>query len=241
MIEAGTSKPSESKSRPFMEIPPFWLQLGRMDEAFFSSEKSYTSVPNTIISVLVMTGFTVILTIISVIIGSLVGQDRSGTGLYPASATGSAFQIAVGIGCCGLIFTPLSFYLNNGIIYLGALLFGGKGAFSAQAYLDSLYYVPLGILSGCFSLLSVVPIAGPIIVVITTIGIGIYDLVLKVRVLKVVHQFSGGRAVGAVLAILIPVALIVVPICVIAGLMVMGPAIGDVFSSINASLLTPAP
>ncbi len=221
-----------------MEIPELWLKVFQMDEAFFSGEAPHTSAPNTIINVLIMTGITVILTFISAILESLVGPARSGAGAYPTSSAGSTLQIAAVIGCCSVIATPLIFYLNNGITYLGALLFGGKGTFSAQAYLDSIFYVPLGILSGGFSLLTVIPIAGPIIVVVVAIGISLYDLVLEVRMLKVVHQFGAGKAIGA---ILIPLTLILVPICIIAVLMIMGPAIGDVFSSINASLSTPAP
>ncbi len=238
MIQEATSQPPENKGRPFMEIPPLWLKVFRMDETFFSSETPHTSIPNTAFSVLLMTGITVVLTFISAGLGSLVGFSKSGASTFPTAAVGTVLQLTAVLTCCGLILTPLSFYLNNGITYLGALLFGGKGTYSAQAYLDSIFYVPLTFISGLFALLAVIPTYGPWIVAVITLAVALFDVVLMVRVFKVVHQLSTGRAIGA---ILIPLALVLIPICIILVLMIMGPLIGNVFSTINASLSTPSP
>jgi hypothetical protein len=65
--------------------------------------------------------------------------------------------------------------------------------------------------------------------------IGIYVLVLEVMAIKGVNQISWGAAIGT---LFIPL-LVVVCICgcvVIASLMILGPVIGNVFSTINQSL-----
>ena len=58
---------------------------------------------------------------------------------------------AVGAGqnalCSALIGTLIGFYLSNGLVYLGARIFGGTGDFTTQAYLASLFAVPVGIVS----------------------------------------------------------------------------------------------
>jgi Flp pilus assembly pilin Flp len=83
-----------------------------------------------------------------------------------------------------------------------------------------------------------IPTVGTYVVYAVSLGIVLFQLVYTVRLLKVVHNFSTGKAVAAVFA---PVILLLVPICLIAALTVMGPMVGSVFSSINASLGTPAP
>jgi hypothetical protein len=127
--------------------------------------------------------------------------------------------------------TPVSFYLTNGLTYLGARILGGSGEFKTQAYLFSLFFVPLGIVSGLASLLISLPsmaslpgsggntawlsTISSLLSGLVSLGIGIYQIILTVRSLKVTHQFSTGRAVGALLAPLVVILLIV---CVLSAL-----------------------
>jgi hypothetical protein len=66
-------------------------------------------------------------------------------------------------------------------------------------------------------------------------ALSIYILVLEVFAVKAVNNLDTGKAVGAVLLPGLGVFLIVC-CCIIGGLMLMGPVIGDVFDSINQSL-----
>jgi hypothetical protein len=231
------TSPTNIKRR-FLELPALWLRLGQMNESFFSSELPRTSIANTAYSVLLVTICTAILTVMGSFLGFLTGYAKAPAGTNPLSAVRAAGIVAIMFTCFGLVITPLSFYLNNGIAFVSALIFGGKGKYSSQTYLDSFYYVPLGLLGGLISLLSAIPKAGVWIVSVITLGVAIYSIVLRIRVFKVVHGFGTAKAVVAVLA---PVILILIPLCIIMVLMIMGPAIGNVFSTINSQLGTPVP
>jgi hypothetical protein len=94
----------------------------------------------------------------------------------------------------------------QGLNYLVARLLGGTGNFVTQAYLASLFYVPLGVVSG---LVSLVPYyVGSLV----SFAISIYIIALSVRAIKVVHQLTTGRAV---VAILWPLPSVLPGICVI--------------------------
>jgi len=203
-----TEEPSvETSPHPFGEIPPLWLKVFQMHEDFFASELPRASGTNVLLSVLIMA-----------VVASLAG------------AVGALLQDAVApfAGLCGgLLGGFISFYLSAGIIYLGARIFGGKGTFGGQAYLQSLFFVPLGIVQW---IVTIIPFVGPVLSVV----VAIYNLVLMVRAVKVSHKLSTGRAVGAILA---PLALVfVLASCVMAILLLLGPAVGEVFKEITNSI-----
>jgi hypothetical protein len=197
----------ETGPRPFGEIPPLWFKVFQIDEDFLSSELPRASGTNVLLSVLIMA-----------VVASLAG------------AVGALLQDAVApfAGLCGgLLGGFISFYLSAGIIYVGARIFGGKGTFGGQAYLQSLFFVPLGIVQW---IVTVIPAVGPVLSVVVTI----YNLVLSVRAVKVSHKLSTGKAVGAILA---PLAVVIaLAACVIAILLVLGPAVGEVFEEITNSI-----
>jgi len=224
--------------RPFSEIPALWLRLGQMTEAFFAAEYPRTSAANTIFGVLAYTAISTTLAVIQSLLGGIINYATA-----PSAAQGTQFATIYGtsivfVCCFGLIVTPIGFYLNNGITYIGALIFGGKGSYNSQAYLSSLFLAPLGFISSLASFISLVPVVGSFIFFAVLCGVIVFNLILTIRVFKVVHDLSAGRAAAAVL---LPMAFILVPICIIAVLMLMGPAIGNVFSDINAQLGTPMP
>jgi hypothetical protein len=209
----------ENPPRPLKEIPGLWIQLGQMTEAFYAGVSTLFSVVQSLLG-----------GIINFITKPAVTQQ---SGLLTIIGTTTIF-----LCCFGIFVTPISFYLNNGLSYISALIFGGKGKFSAQAYLSSLFVVPLGLILSLISLISLVPIVGIYIFSVALIGIAIVHLFFTIRSFKVVHGLTTGRAVAAVFA---PLILILIPICLIVALTLMGPLVGKVFSTINSGLGTPTP
>ncbi len=220
--------PAADAPRSFTELPALWLQVPHMDESFFAAEMAHTSNVNTFLGVLVYgligTVCVVLTSLARIVLGS--AQEASSAGLVAA----------VG-GCVALIGGPLAFYINTGIYYASAMIFGGKGTFSRQAYVHSLYFVPLSVISSLATFLQLIPVAGIILSFLVLLIVVVVVLVLQIRAFKVVHLFSTGRAAAAVLT---PFVLILGVACLALGLlavlMLMGPAIGSVFSSINQSL-----
>jgi hypothetical protein len=200
--------------RPFSEIPGLWLKLFRMDVAFFASEAPRVSGRNTLLAVLIYAVAAFIFASIEV----LFTKTNFGFCVPPAQ----------------FVLVWFAFYANIGIVHLCAKLFGGKGSFTALAYLASLFVVPLGILSG---LLSLIP--SPAITYIILAVTMVYNIILMVRAIKVTYQLSTGRAAAAYLT---PFSvLIIFSICMIGILALLGPSVGTIFSNVIQGMGTPAP
>jgi hypothetical protein len=180
-----------------------------MTEAFFAQEAPRSSGSGTLISLLILA----VITTISVGLASGMLSEFAD---MPTEITG---EMVVPSICFGLVGIPLIFYVTNGLNYLGARLLGGTGNFVTQAYLRSLFYVPLGVVTG---LVNLVPFVGPFI----ALAVSIYMFVLNVRAIKVVHQLTTGRAVAAIVWPLL--LLILLAICLIAVLLLLGPAMGSI-------------
>ena len=224
--------------RPYGEIPRLWLWLPVMTESFFSQEVSRASAANTFFGILIYAVLAAFLSVVQSVLGGVINYF-GGSAAAHTTALLSAVGVTTVFLCCFILFLgPASFYLNSGIMYVSALIFGGRGKFTSQAYLTSLFFVPLALISSVLGMVSVIPQVGLYGLSAVLLAIGFFHIVFMTRVLKVVHGFSTGRAVAAVLA---PLVLLLIPICLIALLALMGPAIGNVFSTINASLGTPAP
>ena len=227
------STPQENTPRPFKEIPGLWLQLRNMTETFFASELPHASQSNTLYSILIYSGMASIFLLVQGLAGYFI-----------ASITNHEAQSAVALGgiltfsCLGLIVAPISFYLGNGVIFVSASILGGKGKFSGQVYLYSLFFVPLGLITSLASLFQLIPVAGSVIVYIVTAAVFILTILFTVRIIKVAHNFTTGRAL---LTFLIPFALFLIPACIIGILALMGPAIGGIFSNIVTEINTPMP
>ncbi len=214
--------------RPFSELPQLWLQLPHMNEAFFAAEMPHTSNANTFLSVLVYAVVATACVVLTSLARIVLGSTPQGS---------SAGVIAAVGGCVALIGGPLAFYVNTGIYYASAMIFGGRGAFSRQAYVHSLYFVPLSVISSAATFLQLIPVAGIWLSFLVLLIVVVIVLVLQIRAFKVVHSFSTGRAAAAVL---VPFAVILCVACLasalIAALVLLGPAVGSVFSTINQSL-----
>ncbi len=225
----------DASPRPFGEIPPLWLKVVQMTEDFFAQEAPRASGSNTMISV-------VILAVISAIISSISALLNIGVKQVMGISSFDQDALVIGIGsgvmcslCGGLLGTVIAFYLGNGVTYLGARVFGGDGDYGTQTYLQSLFCVPIGIVTSAVMLVNVIPIAGPCIGGVAVLALTIYALILNVRAIKVAHNLTTGKAAAAVL---VPGLIIgVVVVCIsMAMLVLMGPAIGEIFDEIMYNL-----
>lgn len=115
-----------------------------------------------------------------------------------------------------------------------AKMFGGKGTPDQLAYAMAAISAPVSIVSGFLGLLGAIPYIGLCFGLLSIILV-IYVLVLEVMAIKGVNQIGWGAAIGT---LFIPtLVLIFVCGCLVIGiLMLLGPVIGDVFSTINTSL-----
>jgi serine/threonine protein kinase len=186
-----TTPPPRPKRRPFTEIPGLWLKVTHMTEAFFAQEAPRASGPNTLISISIYTVIAVILTALSTLVGDLLSEVLSevlGTADALTMPTYAAITpLTWSSVCLALGGTLLTFYVYQGLTYLGARLLGGTGNFVTQAYLMSLFVVPLGVVTG---LVNLVPYVGCLV----WFPIGLYMIVLGVRATKIVHQLGRGPA-----------------------------------------------
>jgi hypothetical protein len=222
----GTSSP-----RPFGEIFSLWLKVFQMDEPFFAAERPRASNGNTLLALLIYAVAAVIFAFIQRQIGfrQLFLQRYLG-------GNSPNLDIPICLPLVALVAVPLGYYIGMGITHLVAKLFGGAGSFSSLAYLVSLFYVPLGIVS---SLLSLIPCLGGLL----ALAAGIFSIVLMVRVIKVNYQLSTGKAVWVVLTplLVILVLVILLSVVVVVILALLAPSVGNIFSNIINGLATPAP
>ncbi len=199
-----------------------------MTEEFFAREAPRASGTNTLISVVILTVVAAILAALSSLISgalqaALMSSEDQGM-LFATAGIGAGSAL-----CGGLIGGLIGFYLGNGITYLGARIFGGTGSDNTQIYLVSLFAVPVGIVTGA---LGMIPCLGALV----ALAVSIYSIILNVRVVKVVHTLTTGRAVAAILVP--PLVVMVVFGCLTVVLLtLLGPASGDVFEEIQYELM----
>jgi hypothetical protein len=219
--------PPPASPRPFSEIPGLWTKVLQMTEQFFAQEAVRASGSNTLISVLILAVVSSVLTAIS----SLIWGGTQMAFLPPEyremTAAGAGSSVVCSL-CSGLIGVAIGFYISNGLVYLGARIFGGSGDFTTQAYLASLFAVPVGIVSG---LVGLVPCVG----LIAVLAVSVYAVVLNVRAVKVTHNLTTGQAVAAVLVPALIIGVLVACLVVVM-LVILGPAIGNVFENIVTNL-----
>ena len=114
-------------------------------------------------------------------------------------------------------------------------MFGGKGTFDQTAYCLAAIAAPYAIASGLLSALGAIPYVGFCFRLILGLA-GLYMLFLQITAVKGVNQFGWGQAAGSVL---LPGLVIFLVCCclVFAISLATGAAIGNIFSSINQSLV----
>lgn len=148
--------------------------------------------------------------------------------------TGPTATSLVFILCASPFLAMLGFAIIVAITQWIAKLFKGSGTFEKLAYGWAAISLPMTLVTSLLSLLGVIPVVGYCTGVLSLI-LFFYTIYLQILAVKAVNRFDWGPAIGSVL---IPFFVIVfVCGCLMIGLLtLMGPVIGDVFSSINQSL-----
>jgi Yip1-like protein len=152
----------------------------------------------------------------------------------------SGAAVSLGVSIC---FSPVAgglgvllFAIAVGLIQWIAKMFGGVGTFSRLAYPMAAISVPFTLLSSVLTPLSTIIYVG-ICTGLLSLIIGIYALVLEVTAVKGVNRFGWGQALGSFfLPTLVLLCCAIVPIGVIAVMRLLGPEIGNTFSTIGTPL-----
>jgi hypothetical protein len=152
----------------------------------------------------------------------------------PGGGIGAILITAVCGGPIGAIVSTLFFAIGAAIVQWVAKLFGGQGTFDQMAYALGAIGAPYGLVAAVFSALAAIPYVGFCFRIVLSLA-GLYVIVLNVMAVKGVNKFGWGQAAGSVL---IPWAAVLLSCCcaVFAASAIMGPALGNIFSSINQSL-----
>ncbi len=222
---------STSSPRPFGEVISLWLKVFQMDEAFFAAEAPRASNNNTLVALLI---YAVVAMIVGFIQRAVGFRQLLNQRLF---ANNPHVNIPICLPIILIVVVPLGYYIGIGLIHLGAMLFKGRGSYTTLAYLVSLFYIPLGIVSG---VLGLIPCVGGLI----GLAAGILQIVLSVRAIKVNYQLSTGQAVGAYFIPAVVIFIIIgclIAVAVLVAGAAMGPALGGIFSNIIQNLATPAP
>jgi len=158
------------------------------------------------------------------------GQDFD----FLSNGFGGSFIAAICGAPISAALSVLFFAITVAIVQWIAGMFGGRGTYNQLAYAFGAIIAPYMLISSVFTLLSAIPYVGFCFTAIAGLA-GLYILVLEVMAVKGVNQIGWGAAIGA---LLIPVlAIVFVCACLVIGVLtLLGPMIGDVFSSINQSL-----
>jgi hypothetical protein len=221
-------------SEPFYQI---WIKaLTKPNEQTFAEIAASPNAKMTTALLWVALG-----SLVSFFLSSLV-QNATMSGLMaqyglPAQTSGGIVSTLI-TAVCGApivaIITAIFFAIGIYIFQWIAKMFGGKGTPDQLAYAMAAITAPVSIVSGVLGLLGAIPYIGFCFGLIILL-IGIYVLVLEVMAIKGVNQISLGAAIGT---LFIPVLVVFIFCCCLVGVLylVLGPVIGNVFSSINQSL-----
>jgi hypothetical protein len=175
----------------------------------------------------------------SLVQGAVMGQMMQQFGLdgsqFGAGDIGSILITAI----CG---APIGAAIGTAIFAIGILIvqwiagmFGGRGTNDQLVYIMSAILTPYLFINGLLALLSAIPYVGFCFSLVSLLGL-LYVVVLGIMAVKGVNQFGWGAAAGSCLIPLLVIGFLCA--CLIAGaFMLLGPLVGNVFSSINQSLV----
>ena len=160
------------------------------------------------------------------------GMGTMGVGATAGRGFGS-IALSVCLSPISGIVSVIAFIIAVAIFQGMAKLFHGTGSFTKLTYPISAIFVPISLVFAIFAPFVLVPVLGICAGIVLFAGI-IYNIVLEIMAVKAVNSFGWGAAVGSVL--IVPGILLLCSCLILVPLMVMGPVIGNVFSSINRSL-----
>ena len=144
------------------------------------------------------------------------------------------FGVAICISPIAGVFAVIGFAIGVGIIHWVAKMFNGTGSFSQLAYTMAAISVPVSLATSVLTPFSTVTYVG-ICTGLVSLGVGIYAIVLELMAIKSVNKFGWGQAAGSLfLPVIVLVCCLTIPlICV---MRLLGPTIGNTFSTIQNSL-----
>lgn len=232
--ELAEKEQSERPAKTKSGLAQAWLSLFSMSEDFLAEEAKRANNEDTFLSMLV---FTIAAVLIFMINGFFQFQQfitvlNEQMALMGEEMPVMDFNFGIiffGMLIGTLIMTPLSFLVGSGLQYLGAKLFGGSGDFGSHIYLLALIQVPITVLGGVLTFLSLIPV---IVYIASLAGfaLSIYTLIVTVRVIKVVHNLPTGRAVAGM--IIPPIVVVVLGGCL---LMIFGSALVSLLAGLLPS------
>ncbi len=162
-------------------------------------------------------------------------QALAGTHTVLPGATTSLLAVLCGAPVAAAAML-LWFMASSGIIHLVARAFSGKAAYGQWAYTMAAIFVPTALVSTVLLAFEALGTTAALCMGGLSLLLALYVIVIQVVAIKAVEQIGWG---GAVVSILVLPALLICLSCAVIGvLMLMGPSIGNVFSSINQSLQT---
>lgn len=158
-----------------------------------------------------------------------VGSNQLGGGLGSVAVT-----LLCGTPIVAILGTVL-FAVGTALVQWIAKMFGGKGTNDQLAYTLASISAPYALASSILVLLSAIPYVGICFNAVLAVA-GVYAFVLQVLAVKAVNQFGLGPAIGS---LVIPgLAILLVCCCAVAIVASLtGAALGNVFSTINQSLM----
>lgn len=120
-----------------------------------------------------------------------------------------------------IIMTPITFFIGAGVLFLLARALGGQGGdFMTHAYLLSLSYVPLGIIS---SVLGIIPVVGSLIALVALL----YRQYSQGKSMEASQRMQASRAqIAAFLPLLIGIVLFC--LCILLAIMGLAAAFSGV-------------
>lgn len=162
------------------------------------------------------------------------------TDLFGSAERGIAFSLGITI-CISPIAGALGvlvFAIGVGIVQWVATIFKGTGTFSQLAYTWAAVSVPFILVYSVLTPFSAIPYVGLCTGLVSGL-LGLYALVLELMAVKGVNKFGWGQAAGSLflpgLVLACCIAVVAVP-GVIAVMRLLGPKIGNTFSTISNSL-----
>ncbi len=156
-------------------------------------------------------------------LGAVSGASGEDLG---ALAVVQSFYSAFGL-LCAIPLALVFFIIVAVLVHVTARLLSGQGTFTQLSYGLASFNVPMSAIIG---VLAAIPVLNCLL-----FPIGLYNMVLGVHATKAAYRFGWGQALVAYLAPLI--VLIILTACVvIGGLVLLGPAIGEVFSNIVVNI-----
>ena len=128
-----------------------------------------------------------------------------------------------GLALFGALFGVFVLTITTGITQFIAGLLGGEGTFAKLIYAFSAFSTPINLIA---TVLLFLPLRS-----LLTFAILVYSIVLNVMAVRGVNKFSWGKAIASSVIVIVGIVVLLAVLTIVI-LALLGPAIGEVFSTI---------